>query len=71
MPSVPGCIEHYTKLDAAASEAHSHRKSLCVCWLDLANAYGSVHHNLIDFSLKYIIMLLPNLPISSQIFIMV
>ena len=31
MPSVPGCIEHYTKLAAAVSEAHTHHKSLCVC----------------------------------------
>ena len=53
MPSVPGCVEHYTKLAAAVSEARTKHKLLCVCWLDLANAYGSVHHDLIDFSLKY------------------
>ena len=28
-------------------------KSLAVCWLDLANAYGSVHHSLINFSLRH------------------
>ena len=27
-------------------------KSLTVCWLDLSNAYGNVHHDLISFSLK-------------------
>ena len=53
MPSVPGCIEHYAKLSAAIGEAHKHHKSLCACWLDLANAYGSVHHGLINFSLNH------------------
>ena len=24
-----------------------------MCWLDLANAYGSVHHSLIDYALKH------------------
>ena len=45
--------EHYTKLAAAISEARTKHKSLCVCRLDLANAYRSVHHDLINFSLKY------------------
>ena len=53
MPSVPGCIEHYAKLAAAINEARACHKSLCVCWLDLANAYGSVHHDLIKFSLEF------------------
>ena len=34
-------------------EAQRRRKSLCVCWLDLANAFGSVHHDLIVFSLAH------------------
>ena len=53
MPSVPGCVEHYVKLATAVSEARSLHKSLCVCWLDLANAYSSVHHDLISFSLQH------------------
>ena len=53
MPSVPGCVEHYVKLATAVHEAHSHHKSIAVCWLDLSNAYGSVHHNLISFSLSH------------------
>ena len=43
----------YTKLATAVNEARTCHKSLCVCWLDLANSYGSVHHDLIKFSLKY------------------
>ena len=53
MPSVPGCIEHYTKLAAAINEARACHKSICVCWLDLVDAYGSVHHDLIKFSLQF------------------
>ena len=53
MTSVPGCIEHYAKLAAAIQEAHARHKSLAVCWLDLTNAYGSVHHDLITFSLRH------------------
>ena len=33
--------------------AHSNHQSMTVCWLDLANAYGSVHHSLVDFSLRH------------------
>ena len=53
MPSVPDCIEHYAKLVIAVHEAHVRHKSLTVSWLDLVNAYGSVHHNLISFSLHH------------------
>ena len=53
MPMVPGCTEHHLKLSSILSEAHSNHKSLAVCWLDLANAYGSVHHSLISFSLHH------------------
>ena len=53
MPSVPGCIQHYAKLATAVHEAHMHYKSLTVSWLDLADAYGSVHHDLFSFSLHH------------------
>ena len=53
MPTVPGCTEHHQKLTSILAEAHSNHKALAVCWLDLANAYGSVHHSLIDFSLQH------------------
>jgi hypothetical protein len=53
MPTVPGCTEHHLKLSSILSEAHSNHKSLAVYWLDLANAYGSVHHSLISFSLHH------------------
>ena len=48
--TVPGCTEHHLKLSSVLNEVH---KALAVCWLDLANAYGSVHHSLINFSLQH------------------
>ncbi len=51
--ATPGCTEHHSKLATILSEARKKHKSLAVAWLDLANAYGSVHHSLIQFSLKH------------------
>ena len=54
MPFTPSCIEHNTKLAAVLlSQARRKHKSLTACWLDIANAYRSVHHSLIQFSLQH------------------
>ena len=53
MPRTPGCIEHHLKLSTVIQNARKKHRSLAVCWLDLANAYGSVHHSLITFSLQH------------------
>ena len=53
MPSIPGCTEHQLKLCSVLSEAQSKHKALAVCWLDITNAYGSVHHSLIQFALQH------------------
>ena len=53
LPNVPGCTEHQLKLSSILKEAQEKHKALAVCWLDLANAYGSVHHSLIEFSLRH------------------
>ena len=53
MPTTPGCTEHHMKLATILQDARAKHKSLAVCWLDLANAYGSVHHSLISFTLRY------------------
>src|SRR4051794_31586756 len=34
-------------------DAKSTRRRICVSWLDLKNAYGSVRHSLIRFALEY------------------
>ena len=51
--NIPGCMEQYSKLLRAVSEAFRRHKSITVCWLDLANAFGSVNHELIDFTLQH------------------
>ena len=51
--NVPGCTEQYHKPLGALTEAFKRHKSITVCWLDLANAYGSVNHGLIDFTLRH------------------
>ena len=51
--SMPGCSEHHLKLLSILREAQSRCKSLCICWLDLTNAFGSVHHDLIKYSLSH------------------
>ena len=34
-------------------DANKHQRSLTIAWLDLANAYGSVNHQLIKFALSH------------------
>jgi hypothetical protein len=53
LPGVLVCVEQYQKLLAIIGDAHKKHRSLTICWLDLANAYGSVHHRLISFCLKH------------------
>ena len=53
MPGVPECIKQWTKLGASLHEAHIKHRSITLCWLDLANACGSVHHYLIHFGLQH------------------
>ena len=50
---VPGCVEHAFALWEALREAKDEARSFVISWLDLANAYGSVMHNLIQFALNW------------------
>ena len=52
LAGVPGCIEHTFVLHEAMRRAKSERRALVVSWIDLANAYGSVRHTLIQFALE-------------------
>jgi len=53
LAGMPGCIEHtFTLLEALRDAKDSHRQ-IIITWLDLANAYGSVRHNLIQFALNW------------------
>ena len=50
---IAGCEEHQLKLSSVIRDANKHHHSLAIAWLDLANAYGSVHHKLIRFALSH------------------
>ena len=53
LPTVPGVTEHQAKLAAIIKAARKSKRSLAVAWLDIANAYGSVHHSLIQFAMTH------------------
>ena len=53
MPATPGCTKHHLKLANIIKDAKKKQKGLSICWLDPANAYGSVHHSLIEFTLQH------------------
>ena len=48
---MPGCLEH-TVLTQLLREAKESKGDLTVLWLDLANAYGSMPHKLVEEALK-------------------
>ena len=47
-----GVWEHTAMVWEGLKDARKRRKSIVVLWLDLANAYGSVPHKLIEFALR-------------------
>lgn len=49
----PGVWEHVSTLWEVIKDAKTSRKNLAAIWLDLANAYGSVPHAAISFTLKW------------------
>lgn len=51
VPKVPGCIEHTEVVTQLIREARAGKGDLAVLWLDLANAYGSIPHKLVETSL--------------------
>lgn len=50
---IPGCIEHSFALVEALRQVRSEQRAIVLSWIDLANAYGSVKHNLIQFALDW------------------
>ncbi|KAJ8332759.1 hypothetical protein SKAU_G00416550 [Synaphobranchus kaupii] len=53
VPGFPGCVEHSAVLWEQIQRARREKSDLHVMWLDLANAYGSVPHRLINFALEF------------------
>ena len=52
IPGVSGCLEHTAILSQLIREAKKEKKNLVVTWLDIANAYGSIPHDVILAALK-------------------
>ena len=50
---IGGCVEHSETVYRAALDARTYKRDFVVSWIDLANAYGSVKHSLIQFSLEW------------------
>lgn len=48
---MPGCVEHTGVVTQLIREAREQRGNLSVLWLDLANAFGSIPHNLVQLIL--------------------
>ena len=53
LPGIAGCVEHTQTLMETLLDAKQNAREIVVAWLDLANAYGSVAHNLIQFALEW------------------
>ena len=52
IPGISGCLEHTALLSQLIREAKAERKNLVVTWLDIANAYGSIPHDVIMKALE-------------------
>ena len=50
---VPGCVEHSFALVETLRRVKADKRAIVISWIDLANAYGSVKHNLIQFALNW------------------
>ena len=54
IPGFHGCLEHTSMIWQTIRESKKLRRNLAVVWLDLANAYGSVPHVLIEFAMDFL-----------------
>ena len=53
LKGLAGCIEHTTSVYEALKDAKSRHRSICMSMLDIANAYGSVKHNHVQFVMEW------------------
>ena len=52
MEKVPGCWEHISVVWDELKSRKTERSNIAAIWLDIANAYGSVPHQLLFFTLR-------------------
>ena len=53
IPGMSGTFEHIAHLSYVVNQARNKQRSLTVTLVDLRNAFGEVHHNLIDTILEF------------------
>jgi len=53
LKGIVGCLEHTFNLHELLREAYENSRQIAVTWIDLANAYGSVAHNMIQHALEW------------------
>ncbi|XP_065196762.1 uncharacterized protein LOC135828238 [Sycon ciliatum] len=53
MPAKAGCLEHTSLCYEAMRDAKTAKRQICIAWIDLKNAFGSVRHNLIQYALTH------------------
>lgn len=53
IPGVSGCLEHTGVVTQLIREAREGKGDIVVLWLDLANAYGSIPHKLVETTLDH------------------
>ncbi|XP_052238470.1 uncharacterized protein LOC127849759 [Dreissena polymorpha] len=53
IPGFSGCVEHTSALTQLLYEARINKMNLTIVWLDLANAYGFIPHQLIQEALQH------------------
>lgn len=51
MPGTSGCVEHAMRVVGALRDAKTHARSVHAAFIDLANAFGSASHGLIQYAL--------------------
>jgi hypothetical protein len=51
VPGISGCLEHTSIISQLLREAKEEKGDVAIIWLDLANAYGSVPHMLVEDTL--------------------
>lgn len=49
---ISGCLEHIGVVTQLIREARENKGNMTVMWLDLANEYGSLPHNLVELTLE-------------------
>ena len=53
LKGINGCIEHIQIIQEIIQDAKQKKRTVHFSWYDLSDAYGSIPHNLIEFSLKH------------------